>query len=240
LGDSGWNALLLSALLMLACSAAAPGQIEYDTSDPAAATTSDGLLRVRGSTAASAMFVRPGTSLSSYQKLSIGPSTIAYRAASERKRNGRRPKSSHDSETTARISKILRESLGYEFLQSNRFTVVTQTGANILSIRGHAMDLDIDFSPAPAGEERHGGVLGELTLVLDVQDSQTGEQLVRLVDQIGIPRRGFGLGAEHAAPSTWRSIGARFSEWAHHGRRRLEWIADAEPAPAAAQGAGGP
>jgi hypothetical protein len=225
---------------MLACSAA-PGLIEYDTSDPASAATSDGLLRVRGSTGASAAFVRPGTSFSNYQKLAIGPSTIAYRATSQRKPKHRRPNSSYDTETTTRISEILRESLEREFLQSNRFTVVTETGANILSIHGHAMDLDIDFSPSPAGEQRLGGVLGELTFVLDVQDSQTGEPLVRLVDQSVIPRMGGGLGGtEHASPSAWRAIAARFSEWAHHGRRSLEWIANAESAPAPAQGAGGP
>lgn len=236
MGDSRRNALVLSALLaliqVLGCAAMAPRQLEYETGDEA--STKDGLRRVR--TTRGATYVRPGTSLSSYQKVAIGPSTTTYRAASQRKTNEQNRNTGHDNETTARINEILRESLERELLQSSRFTVVTGRGPNILWIRGHVVDLDIDFSPSPHEERRMGGRLGEVTLALDVRDPQTGEARVRLLERRELTASSSARStSSNVAVNAWKAIEESFSEWAYQMRIELEGLADVEMPPAPAQ-----
>ena len=229
MGDSRRTAVLLAALLMLGCSAMAPRPIEYDTSDPASAATKDGLLRLRRPKGTSAIWVRPGTSLSSFQKLAIGPSTTTYRTATQQKPNERPRDTARDPETTERISKMLGESLEREFLLSDRFSVVKGTGANILWIRGHAVNLDIDFSPS--GDRRMGGRLGGVTFVLDVRDSQTGEARVRLLDRWVLRWAGRVTYTQNAAPGAWQAMEQSFSEWAHRVRMELEGLSNVETPP---------
>jgi hypothetical protein len=178
--------------------------------------------------------VRPGTSLSSFQKIAIGPSSTTYRTATEKEPNERPRDTARDPETTARISEILRESLEREFLLSNRFTVVTETGANILWIRSHAVNLDIDFSP-PVGERKMGGRMGEVTFVLDVRDSQTGEARVRLLDRWELAWVRSLSPAGNAAPGAWLAMEASFSEWAHRVRLELEGLSNVETPPSPLQ-----
>ena len=229
------GAAIAAALLQaLGCAAMAPRPLEYDTASEA---TKDGLLRLR--TRAGAAFVRPSTSLSRFQKVAIGPSSTTYRAESPRK-PGERPRGgARDSETTARISELLRESIEREFLMSDRFSVVTAKGADVLWIRAHVVDLDIDFSPSPQEQRRMGGHLGEVTLLLDVRDSQTRETRVRLLERRELGVIGITTSTNVAA-NTWESMEKNFSEFAYHVRRELESLADVEMPPAPAQSAGGP
>lgn len=238
--DSRHNALLLSALTTAAlallqapgCSATAPRQIEYDTSNEASAVTEDGLLRVR--TMRGGAYVRPGTSLSGYRRLLIGPSTATFRAADHLKVNKWPSDVARSSEITARISQLLRESLEQEFRQSDRFSVVTERGADVLWISGHVADLDIDFTPPPGGERQEGGPEGELTFILDVRDSETREARLLLLDRLK-------LGRKVGSPATtWPVMTQSISGWAHRVRKALEWIADVETPPAPPRSAGNP
>jgi hypothetical protein len=221
-------------LQMLGCASLAPRHLEYDTASEA---TKDGLLRLRTRTGAA--FVRPSSSLSRFQKVAIGPSSTTYRAESPRK-PGERPRGgARDSETTARISEILRESIEREFLMSNRFSVATAKGADVLWIRAYVVDLDIDFSPLPSEQRTMGGHLGEVTLILDVRDSQTREARVRLLERRELSVIGI-TSSTSVAANTWESMEKNFSEFAYHVRRELESLADVEMPPAPAQAPGGP
>jgi len=216
----------------LGCSATARRQIEYDTSGKASAVTEDGLHRVR--TRRGAVYVRPGTSLAGYRRVLIGPSTAAYRAADRLELKKWPTKVSRSSETTTRISQLLRESLEREFRQSDRFSPATETGADVLWISGHVADLAIDFSPPPGGERQESGPEGELTFTLYVRDSETREARVLVVRRLKLGRK---VGSPD---TTWSVMTECISGWAHNVRTALESVADVEMPPAPAQQANHP
>jgi hypothetical protein len=101
------------------------------------------------------------------------------------------------------------------------------------------VDLDIDLTPPPEEQRRMGGHLGEVTLVLDVRDSQTREAQVRLLERRELTVIGIQTSTNVAA-NTWESMEQNFSEFAHQVRKELEGLADAQMPPAPAQNAGGP
>ena len=84
-----------------------------------------------------------------------------------------------------------------------------------------------------------GGRLGEITVILDVRDSQTGEARVRLVDRRELTWEG-GFFTQNVAPAAWKAMATSFSEWSQHAREELEGLSKTSRRPRLLRSALGP
>ena len=175
--------LSLIAALSFGCASSAP---TIDTA-PDAVVTFDGLHKVKGSRADEA-WARPGLDLSGYSKIKLQSAGIEYRPGGEKGRSWRARTGDERYEVTEsqkeRLRTILAEAFRDELSKSDRFTLVKESGPDVLLIRGALLDV-VSYVPS----ETVGRVdiflrsIGEATLVLEIRDSITDAILVRAVDR---------------------------------------------------------
>ena len=175
--------LPLIAALSFGCSSSAP---IIDTG-PDAEVTFDGLHRVKDSRADEA-WARPGLDLSGYSKIKLESAGIEYRPGGEKGRNWRARSSGGPYEVTEdqkeRLRTILAEAFREELGRSNRFTLVKESGPDVLLIRGGLLDVVSYVPPQSIGRvDIFLNSVGEATLVLEIRDSITDAILVRAIDR---------------------------------------------------------
>jgi hypothetical protein len=184
--------------------ASPPRSIEYDSGGNVP-DTADGLYRVR-TTRVGAAFVKPGARLSDYDRVVIDPVTVSYRATSDR------------------LKRIFQESFERELARSQAFAVVSEAGPSALRVSGHIVNLAVDVPPRRGRERDFVLEAGEMTLILDVRDSQTGEPLARVADRRAIrPSSSNLLGGYESNPvNNWGAVREIFADWARILRDGLD------------------
>ena len=171
------------AALFLGCTSSTP---MIDTG-PDAVVTFDGLHKVKGSRADEA-WARPGLDLSGYSKIKLQSVGIEYRPVDEKRHTWRARTGGGTYEVTEsqkeRLRTILAEAFRDELSRSNRFTLVNESGPDVLLIRGALLDV-VSYVPSePVGRvDIFLRAVGEATLVLEIRDSITDAILVRAVDR---------------------------------------------------------
>ncbi len=151
--------------------------------------TGDGLQRVRWSQHG-AEFLRPGTEFAAYRQVLLDPLTISAAPQDERPQVGPTPRYAPTPDYLDGMRRAFQESFATEF-EKGDLRAVSAPGPGVLRIAGLVTDLVLTARLDPEQAVDQFDVVssfGELTLLLDVRDSATGETLLRTVDREPIAR----------------------------------------------------
>lgn len=181
---TAFRGVLIPILLAgVACASASPGGVYYASGK--GSVTPDGLHQVKWEPFA-VTFVKPGANLGRYDKVLVQEVTVSYKTPPpkgnfEQERidpNYALPDSALQS-LKRYFHQVFVEQLG----RSKSFTVVDAPGPQVLLISGHIVNLEIQVPPfqdQDVDETDYTASSGQMTLILDARDSQSGEPLVRV------------------------------------------------------------
>jgi hypothetical protein len=181
-GKLFWASIM--ALMLAGCATPEP---KVDTSAEAEMTF-DGLFPVTNSRAQMA-WARADLDLTPFSKVMLEGVGVEYRPGGESGRTWQQRSSSGGPfEITEaqkeRFESLMRETFIEELGRSERFTIVTEPGPDVLLVRGALLDV-VSFVP-PDSVGRSDVFLsrvGEATLVLEIRDSITEAIMVRAIDR---------------------------------------------------------
>lgn len=153
-------------------------------------------------------FVKPGTDWSTYDALlQAGPLNIVYVEGNEEP----------DPADLARIRSSFREAF-YGAIADD-YEVVDAPGPNVLAVRADLIDLKINdpgLQALPFNSRLRSLVAkGQLTFIMELRDSQTGEVLARAADQEKPD-------GSSAGESSWDEVEASAQRWASLFRKFLD------------------
>jgi beta-galactosidase GanA len=178
----------IAASAALACAALLPSVTAAQS--PRAALeegmSHDGLekIKVKGIDLA---YSRPGASLAGYNKLIIDPVEVAFRKDWDPNRTGSRMKLDAKEREDIRtgVAQVVQEEFAKEIGKGGTYQVVTEAGPDVLRLRANIADLYVNAPDTmTAGRTRTYTVsAGEMTLVGDLVDSESGQVIARVVDR---------------------------------------------------------
>lgn len=172
------SAVLVALLLLTSVSAAQKKELEE-------ALSYDGLqqIKVKGIDMA---YARPGATLSGYTKVMIAPVTVAFRKDWNPDAPGTRRKLTTNEQEKIRtgVSKIVYDAFAEE-LKKGGYSVVTVPGPDVLDVRAAIINLYVTAPDVmtPGRSRTYTVSAGEMTLVAELSDSETGEILARVLDR---------------------------------------------------------
>lgn len=209
---------LLALAALFSVSALAQSKAELDE-----AMSHDGLqrIKVKGIDLA---YARPGASLAGYDAVMIDPIDVAFRKDWDPAKPGSRQKLSTAERDNIRrgVGDIVRDELVKELQGKSVYEVVNAPGPNVLRLRAAIANLYVNAPDTmSAGRTRTYTVsAGEMTLVAELLDSETGEIVSRVVDR----REAQGTGTMTLTNSVVNAAEARSiaSSWARILRSRLD------------------
>jgi hypothetical protein len=149
------------------------------------AMSADGLekVKVKGIDVA---YARPGASLAAYTKVRIAPVSVAFRKDFDPTKRGShlRYSSSELEDIRTAVGRIVHEEFAKE-LAKGSYAATDAAGPDVLDVRASIVDLYVNAPDTmAAGRSRTYTVsAGEMTLVLELADSATGEVLARVYDR---------------------------------------------------------
>lgn len=221
-------AILSTALVLaLACATTAqPVRFETGADGP---DTADGLYRVR-TTRIAAAFLKPGADFARYDKVIIDPVTVSYKSG----------QAGLSSEAMQRLKDIVHQAFARQLGRSSVYSVVTEPGPSTLRVTGRLVDLVVS-APPPRGRDTMFVVeAGQMTLLLDVRDSQSGEPLARIADRRAVRPESAAIGGmfQSTAVNDWGAVREIADRWARVLRDGLDDLhtLPVPAAPAAAVG----
>ena len=224
--------LLCAAIVVLTSMGCASGsgstgeKVYYATGK--GAVTPDGLHRIKWEPFG-VTFVKPGASLENYDAVLLDEVTISYKRPPRRSvmpgdLDGMNDNFALSSQATGYMKKYFHEAFAKELAQSNDFRVVDAPGPNVLRIAGHIVGLVITTPPQNdqlPDESVYTSSPGEMTLVLNAEDSVTGEPLVRVGQRSPIGT-GFDQFYESNPVANSGAVRQLFNKWAMALRRELD------------------
>ena len=225
------GAVVAGVLVLTAgCASTPPPTVQ---TGPNAEVTVDGLYRVDNSVMALA-YIKPDMDLRGYTKFLLDPVTVAYQKDPQGRRTARaggeqnfalRPEQMENMKTMFRetIEKALVDDGGYE--------LVDTPGPDVLRITAELLDLIVRV-PTDGGSgfnRTYARSYGEVTMLLELRDSESGEILARVADRRD-PTVNPGNQVTQVSPSAVRADTQRlFSYWANLLRQRLDEVRAIEP-----------
>ncbi|EED35310.1 hypothetical protein NOR51B_1255 [Luminiphilus syltensis NOR5-1B] len=182
------------ALLVAGCTTPTP---TVNTS-PDAEITFDGLTEITGGRADKA-WARPDLDLSSYSKIMFEGVDIEYRpGGAKRKSSIGMSAQRHyaiDDRAKEKLQTIVVEEFTKSLAQSERYTVATEPGPDVLLVKVSLLDV---VSYAPPDMPNRGNVylhqVGEATLMVELHDAATNAILARILDRRAAEPAGMGMG----------------------------------------------
>jgi len=223
-------AVLAAFVWALGC-AAPRRSIDFQAVSSAPATA-DGLRQVEGRDV-SAAYMRPEVVFGAYDEVFIDPLRVSHK-------DGTRPLNQASMD---RLVGIFEESFAAQLGRSEAFTVVSERGPRTLRITSRIVNLDVQMATYRGGETKMVMDSGEMTLILDVRDSQTGESLARIADRRrirpqGVTGKGTGhrggfasAGYESSPVNVWGALREIVNEWARILRQGLDDLHAQAPVP---------
>ena len=148
---------------------------------PVAETTVDGLER-RQAKQVDTLYVLPGVSLAPYKQVMLDSVELAFKADWQAR---------HPEVTVSDITRIRSQGAGvfYEIFSAaltrqHGYPITTQPGPDVLRISATISELDFATTPGSAGAQHMYLVSpADMTLLMELRDSQSGALLVRAVDK---------------------------------------------------------
>ena len=191
--------------------------------------TADGLHRVKWEPFATT-FVRPGAKLSDYDSVMIDEVTISYQRPPRRNimagTGNMNANFALSSSATQHMKRYFNEAFAKELARNNDFRVVEKPGPTVLRISDRIVGLVITTPPQKdqlPDETVYTSSAGAMTLLLDAEDSLSGEPLVRVGQRQDISQ-GDGISQFYWSNPVSNAGAVRqlFDGWASRLRRELD------------------
>jgi hypothetical protein len=164
-------------------------------------------------------FVRPGVTFADYKKLMVDELELAFRTP-DREQN--QFPLGEDQKTRFRAG--MATAFGEELGMLQNVEVVTEPGPDVLALRVRVQDI---VARAPGRRVGAGGragfaleTVGEMTLVLELRDSESNEVLVRVFDRRAV--EGAAMLSGDSVVSTWEGVDRVVARWASRAREGLD------------------
>ena len=205
---------ILCATMLAGCASTRPAQVDEW----------DGLIR-RPGTRIDSLFVKPNVDVGAFTSVLLDPVQVSFASNWDPNRRGRGPATRLNATDVAAIQSGLADLFRETFrtnLASGGFQLVEEPGPNTLRVSAAIVNL---YVTAPdtmsAGRSRtYTASSGQMTLVAELRDSETGELLARAVDT----RRGRSTGTLSITNNVTNTADARraIGVWATTLRQGLE------------------
>lgn len=169
-------------------------------------------------------YARPGASLAGYGKVIIDPVEVSFRKDWDPARTGSRMKIDAKERENIRsgVAKIVQEEFAKELGRGGAYQVVTEAGPDVLRLRANIADLYVNAPDTitPGRTQVYTISAGEMTLVAELVDSESGQAIARVVDR----REAQGTGMMTLSNSVVNRQEASIiaSAWARILRKRLD------------------
>lgn len=203
--------LFLAVLILVACGPQ-PTQPR-----PTGAVNIEGLQQVRSQNFEAA-FVRPGVRFGDYRKLMVDELELAFRTP-DREQN----QFALGEDQKTRFRTAMATAFGEELGKLEAAEIVTEPGADVLALHVRVQDIVARAPGRRVGGGRAGFALetvGEMTLVLELRDSESEEVLVRAFDRRAF--EGAAMVSGDSVVSTWQGVERIVARWASRTREGLE------------------
>jgi len=172
-----------------------------------------------------AAFLRPGVTFADYSKLMVKELELAFRTP-DREQN--QFPLGEDQKTRFRAA--MATAFGEELGKLNNVEVVTEPGPDVLALHVRVQDI---VARAPGRRVGAGGragfaleTVGEMTLVLELRDSQSDEVLVRVFDRQAV--EGAAMVSGDSVVSTWQGVERLVGRWASRASEGLDRLLGGE------------
>jgi hypothetical protein len=166
-----------------------------------------------------AAFVRPGVRFADYTRLMVDELELAFRTP-DREQN----QFALGEDQKTRFQAAMETAFGAELAKLESVEIVTAPGPDVLALHVRLQDI---VARAPGrrvgGAGRAGFALetvGEMTLVMELRDSQSDEVLVRVFDRRAV--EGAAMVSGDSVISTWQGVERLVGRWASRSREGLE------------------
>jgi len=227
---SSWLLIAAAAVLALSCASPKP-QLQQG---PDAEVTHDGLVRVDHSRMQRA-WMKPGADLGHYTKFMVGPPVFRFKAVRGGAGSGRvRARTGQNEfyiseENRKRLEEEVRAVFRDELSRSQHFQRVDEPGPDVLLIEGAMLDIVSRVPPQITGRgEIFLDSVGEVTIVLQLADSETGEVLARAAERRAAQPAG-GIVQPSSPVTTWAELRRLARRWARILRERLDELHELGP-----------
>ena len=164
---------------------------------------------------------RPGIDLSNYDSVMFDDVELAFRTPDRSKQEF--PLSAQQK---ADFHAALHEAFATEFGRMTSPKLVSQSGPNVLRLDVRVQDISASVPPRTSGRVGRAAVfleaLGEVTLVLEIFDSESGEILARAIDKAALEGAGMRDGSDML--TKWDGIAELCAHWSETTRERLEAV----------------
>jgi len=182
--------LTFAVMIMAGCSSAPPTIQE----GPNAEVSYDGLHAIDNSVFKAA-WADPDVDFSRYSKIMPGGAFFEYRAVKKTSGTYRARASDTefyiDEKAREKLKGLTSEIFNEELAKSTRFSVTDASGPDVLIIRGGLYDILSRVPPDTVGRsDVYLSSVGEITLILEVIDSMSGEVIFRAVERRALDRSG--------------------------------------------------
>jgi len=230
-----WCALAAIALLAsFTASGCKSTKVPVLESGPNAEVTHDGLVRVRWSRY-KYVWLKPGADFGSYSNVMMDPVSISYKREpreTEGRRNPNRGNFALSESQTADMKRYFSEAFEKELGKLQNFTFTNAAGPNTLRVEAAIIDLVVNVPTRPRGGDMvFTTSAAQMTLVLELRDSVTGEILARSADRRDT-QSGSGAVSDltYSTPATnTGAVRLLFKRWAQILASRLDAIHSAPP-----------
>ena len=133
------------------------------------------------------VYARPGATLAGYDKISLEPVQVAFSKSWDPKRTGSNFKLSTEERENIRtgVAQIVNEEFVRELQSKGNYKVVKDAGPDVLRVKVDIINLYVNApdTMTPGRTRTYTVSAGEMTLVMEMFDSETGEVLARVVDR---------------------------------------------------------
>ncbi len=211
------------AMVIAGCSSAPPTIQE----GPNAEVSYDGLHLVDNSIFKKA-WADPDIDFSRYSKFMAGGAFFEYRAVKKTGSTSRARSTSSefyiDDEAREKLKELTSEIFSEELAKSTRFTVTDAPGPDVLVIRGGLHDIVSKVPPDIIGRgDIYISSVGEITLVLEAVDSESGEVIFRALERRALEQGG-GMAIRANTVTTRVEVKRVIRRWATKLREGLDSI----------------
>lgn len=171
--------------LLVASSFAAAGALAQKANPIDEASSHDGLtkIQVKGMDLA---YKRPGVDMARYGKVIVDPVEVAFHKDWNPTRPGSNLKLSSTDRENIRtgVAKVVHEEFEKALKAGNAWEVVKEAGGDVLRLKPKVLNLYVNAPDTKqAGVRTYTLTSGEMTLLLEAYDSETGAILARAIDR---------------------------------------------------------
>ena len=209
------------AALLFACAPQASERHEVPEA------TYDGL-RLVASKFFEVAYVRPGVDFRRYRELRVRDYEVAFRTPDRSKLQF-----PLTDEQKTRLHDLLESQFTAEFVNLKNLKVTSTSGPEVLDLGVRLQDIVATVPPRSAGRSGNLGIaldaVGEVTLVMELRDAESGEVLARVFD----PHTAEGVASmqRSGAVTSWEDIDEVCRHWAVAARQALDVVVSGTLAP---------